>query len=211
MSSGSRRQPSRPGAPRTRRRDGPATREQILIAAEKLFARHGFDGVSTKQIAAQAGVAIGALYHHFPGKEDIYAAVTRRAFASRSALPHALLDSAASAEQKLVQMVTWFVRNVLMDKTFGLLLKREMLDPRPSTPHLLDEDVFHEQVCQFKALITELAPAADSDEALAAMLALVFGFANMKGIYTLFPGLSKTLETPEEIAEYATRLLLRGL
>jgi len=66
-------------------------------------------------------------------------------------------------------------------------------------------------VCQFKALISELAPNADSDEALAAMLALVFGFANMKGIYTLFPGLSKTLETPEEIAEYATRLLLQGL
>ena len=119
--------------------------------------------------------------------------------------------STAPAEQRLTQMVTWFVRNVLMDKSFGLLLKRELLDPRPSTPHLLDEDVFHQQVCLFKALIAELAPQADSDEALAAMLALVFGFANMKGIYTLFPGLGKTLETPEEIAEYAVRLLLRGL
>ena len=49
------------------------------------------------------------------------------------------------------------------------------------------------------------------DQAVATMLALIFGFANMRGIYALFPSVRKMLVTPEEIAEYATSLLLHGL
>lgn len=194
-----------------RRRDGPSTENAILETAENLFARYGFDGVSTKQLANEAGVAIGALYHHFPSKEAIYAAVTRRAFALRSAMPKKLVESKDPPERRLVAMVTWFVRHVLLDKTFGLLLKRELLDPRPSTPHLLDKDHFQQQLGMFKDLIRQVAPHADTDEAVATMLALIFGFANLKGIYALFPGVRKTLDTPEEMAEYATSVMLRGL
>ena len=195
----------------TRRRDGPVTANRIVATAEKLFARHGFDAVSTKQLAAEAGVAIGALYHHFPSKEAVYAAVTKRAFASRSALPKKLLESTEPPERRLVQLVSWFISNVIMDKSFGLLLQREMLDPRPSTPHMLDKDLFQEQLQLFKDLIRQIMPMANVDEAVASMLAIIFGFANLKGIYALFPNLSKSIETPEEIAEYATGLLLRGL
>ena len=194
-----------------RKRDGPQTENKILTTAEKLFARYGFDAVSTKQLATEAGVAIGALYHHFPSKEAVYAAVTKRAFATRSALPKKLLESNEPPERRLVQMVTWFIQSILLYKNFGLLLKREMLDPRPSTPHLLDKDLFQEQLQLFKDLIRQVAPKANLDEAVATMLALIFGFANMKGIYALFPSVRKTLLTPEEIAEYATNLLLRGL
>lgn len=197
--------------PTARRRDGPSTENAILDTAENLFARYGFDGVSTKRLATEAGVAIGALYHHFPSKEAIYAAVTRRAFTLRSTMPKKLVESTEPPERRLIAMVTWFVRHVLLDKTFGLLLKRELLDPRPSTPHLLDKDHFQQQLAMFKDLIREVAPQADADEAVATMLALIFGFANLKGIYALFPGVRKTLDTPEEMAEYATGVLLRGL
>jgi AcrR family transcriptional regulator len=194
-----------------RRRDGPSTEDRILTTAEKLFARYGFDAVSIKQLATEADVAIGALYHHFPSKEAVYAAATKRAFATKSSLPRKLLESNEPPERRLVQIVTWFIRFVIMDKDFGLLLKREMLDPRPSTPHLLDKDQFQQQLQLFKDLIHQVAPKANVDEAVATMLALIFGFANMKGIYALFPSVRKTLVSPEEIAEYATNLLLRGL
>lgn len=194
-----------------RKRDGPSTENAILAAAEKLFARHGFDAVSTKQLATEAGVAIGALYHHFPSKEAVYAAALKRAFATRAPLPKKLLDSKDPPEQRLLQMVTWFTRSIVMDKHFGLLLKREMLDPRSSTPHLLDKDQFQEHLALFKSLIGQLLPKANPDETVGAMMALIFSFANLKGIYTLFPGIRQTLMTPEEIAEYATGLVLRGL
>jgi TetR/AcrR family transcriptional regulator len=211
MATAGRKTPQSPGKRAVRKRDGPSTENRILTTAEKLFARYGFDAVSTKQLAAEAGIAIGALYHHFPSKEAVYAAATKRAFAARSALPKKLLESSEPPERKLVQIVTWFIRNVIMDKSFGLLLKREMLDPRPSTPHLLDKDLFQQQLELFKHLIRQVAPKTNVDEAVATMLALIFGFANMKGIYALFPSVRKTLVTPEEIAEYATGLLLHGL
>ncbi|UCV23645.1 TetR/AcrR family transcriptional regulator [Ferribacterium limneticum] len=194
-----------------RRRDAPSTENKILNAAEKLFAKHGFDSVSTKQLAAEAGVAIGALYHHFPSKEAVYAAATKRAFAAKSTLPNDVKESKEPPARRLAQIVAWFIRAIIMDKSFGLLIKREMLDPRPSTPHLLDKDMFQQPLNLFKELIHQIAPDANVDEATASMLALVFGFSSLKGIYALFPSVRETLVSPEEIAEHATNLLLRGL
>ena len=196
---------------RVRRRDAATTENAILKAAEKLFSRNGFEGVSTKQLAIEAGVAIGTLYHHYPSKEDIYSATTKRAFAKKANLPKKIINSQESPERHLVQLTAWFVRSVILDKKFGQLMKREMLDPRPSTPNLLDENLFQQPVRLFKELIIKIYPHADVDEATASMLALIFGFSSLKGIYSLFPSIRETLLTPEEIAEHATSLLLRGL
>ena len=43
----------------------------ILEAALKLFVERGIDGTSIKEIAAEAGVAEGALYRHFKSKEEL--------------------------------------------------------------------------------------------------------------------------------------------
>jgi AcrR family transcriptional regulator len=48
-------------------------REQILSEAAKLFARHGFHGVSIDGIGAAVGVSGPALYRHFPSKEGLLA------------------------------------------------------------------------------------------------------------------------------------------
>jgi len=47
------------------------TRDRILQAAEKLFARQGFDGTSTRDLAQAAGVAEGTLFRHFANKKAI--------------------------------------------------------------------------------------------------------------------------------------------
>lgn len=50
---------------------GQQTREQILATALELFAAHGFQAVTVEQIAADAGVTKGAVYHWFADKDDI--------------------------------------------------------------------------------------------------------------------------------------------
>ena len=60
-------------ATQAERRD--ATRKAILSAAKDLFGREGFAGTSVDDIAAAAGVAKGAVYHHFPTKEAVFEAV----------------------------------------------------------------------------------------------------------------------------------------
>jgi len=55
-----------------------ATRDRILDAAEHLFARRGYYGVSLRAIAEEAGVQLGLLPYHFGSKEGLYAAIFER-------------------------------------------------------------------------------------------------------------------------------------
>jgi AcrR family transcriptional regulator len=54
---------------------GERTRQQIIQAAHRLFVERGYHGTSMRQIAEQAGLALGGIYNHFAGKEDILAVV----------------------------------------------------------------------------------------------------------------------------------------
>lgn len=49
-----------------------ATRKRLLAAAERLFARDGFEAARLEDIAAQAGYSRGAFYANFEDKEDIF-------------------------------------------------------------------------------------------------------------------------------------------
>ncbi len=52
-----------------------STEERILTTAAALFARFGYNGVSTREIAASAEVNEVTIYRHHPRKRDLYAAV----------------------------------------------------------------------------------------------------------------------------------------
>ena len=60
-------------APDAARNDG--TREKLLLAALDLFGRYGFDGVSTRKLAEQAGVNLQAINYYFGNKRGLYNAV----------------------------------------------------------------------------------------------------------------------------------------
>ena len=55
------------------------TWERILDAAETLFARQGYSGTTTRQIAAEAGISIQTLQYHCGGKKNLYKTVLERA------------------------------------------------------------------------------------------------------------------------------------
>jgi AcrR family transcriptional regulator len=55
----------------TRAESHAQTRERLLLAARKVFARHGFGGASVDMIAAEAGYSKGAIYSNFETKEAI--------------------------------------------------------------------------------------------------------------------------------------------
>jgi len=61
--------------PRRAGSDGVVTRRHIMKAAVRLFAEHGYAGVSVRDIASATGVRPSSLYNHFSGKEQILAAV----------------------------------------------------------------------------------------------------------------------------------------
>ena len=70
--------------PTGRQRQAAARREQILKTALKLFAAQGFDATSTRQVAKEAGIAEGLIFHYFPTKASLLTALleNRRSFRS---------------------------------------------------------------------------------------------------------------------------------
>lgn len=53
------------------------TSGKILRAAQKLFARSGFDGVTMRAIASEAGVNLASIVYYFENKEGLYLSVFR--------------------------------------------------------------------------------------------------------------------------------------
>ena len=63
-----------PPAVRRGRRGGTnASRGHILEAARRLFAEHGFEGTSLRQVARSAGVDPAMIHHFFNGKDELFA------------------------------------------------------------------------------------------------------------------------------------------
>ena len=60
---------------RQSRSRGEDRRRQLLMSAIECFARKGFSGTKTKDIAAAAGVSEAILFRHFATKEDLYHAI----------------------------------------------------------------------------------------------------------------------------------------
>jgi len=55
-------------------------RSHILLGAAELFVKHGYSGTSIRDIARQAGLLPGSVYHYFPAKEDLFIAVHKEGF-----------------------------------------------------------------------------------------------------------------------------------
>lgn len=51
-------------------------REEILTRATELFATQGYHGVGMRAIADAVGIRTSSLYHHFPSKDDLLAAIS---------------------------------------------------------------------------------------------------------------------------------------
>jgi AcrR family transcriptional regulator len=50
-------------------------RAEILDAARRCFARHGFEGATVSRLEEEAGLSRGAIFHYYPSKEDLLIAV----------------------------------------------------------------------------------------------------------------------------------------
>ncbi|MBA2953749.1 TetR family transcriptional regulator [Nocardioides sp. MAH-18] len=69
--------------PRYNRLEAAERREQILDAANALFAERGYDAVRIEDIASSAGVTRGLVHHYFGGRKDVYIALLGRLGAVR--------------------------------------------------------------------------------------------------------------------------------
>lgn len=95
-------------------------REQILVAAERLFAERPYVDVSTTELAAAAGVARGLLNHYFGDKRALYLEVVRRA-ALLPTLEDVPLPTGSLAE-RVDAAVHWFLGSITPERATYLTI-----------------------------------------------------------------------------------------
>src|SRR5215217_8773785 len=71
------------GSPKYSRLDPRQRREQILEAANALFAERAYDEVSIEDVARAAGVTRGLVHHYFGGRKEVYIGLLERLGAVR--------------------------------------------------------------------------------------------------------------------------------
>jgi TetR/AcrR family transcriptional repressor of nem operon len=64
--------------------------DRILAAATRIAQAHGYSGLNVRTLADEVGIKAASLYHHFPSKADLAAAVARRYWEDSAATLEAL-------------------------------------------------------------------------------------------------------------------------
>jgi len=155
--------------PKPRPRTAPgASREKLLEAAIDLFGMRGFDGVSTREIAARAKVNISGIAYQFGGKMELYRACTEHiAAAVRARLVDGALADGIPPEsltreiavKRLHAIVSRMARFLLaapeLDR-FARIVVREQMDPTPAFETLFSNifEPMHRRICLLWAAAT---------------------------------------------------------
>lgn len=98
----------------------------ILEAAVRLFSKKGFNGVSMRSVAEEAGVSKSNIYHHFESKEALYLAIWQHSAESLAELVRNLADGAGEFEERLREFARAHLLQLFENATTMRLLLREI-------------------------------------------------------------------------------------
>lgn len=117
--------------------DPTATRERILEASAEVFARAGFEGASTRELATAAGVNISTLAWHFGDKQGLYEAVIDRTY-ERLLAVRLDLPTGTSGE-RVRTLVGRLYRAARGERVAVRMLLRHVLDTERLPAHVTDK------------------------------------------------------------------------
>ncbi|MGI9101920.1 MAG: TetR/AcrR family transcriptional regulator [Terriglobales bacterium] len=186
-------------------------RQQILELATDLFARQGFRGTTTRQIAQRARVNEAIIFRHFPTKEDLYWAVIEHQISMRGGRARLEAKLAAGGSHRET-LTAWAEEVITRDATLSRLLLFTALEN-----HELSERFFRTHVAQYFEVMAEFVRHGiseghfrDVDPMLAAR-----GFIGMLiyhfQIQELFGGKQVQQFDPRQVSETLVDVWLKGM
>ncbi len=109
--------------------DGDERRRLIIEAARRQFARTGYMGTTNREIAEQAGITTGAIYHYFRSKQDVYLAVfeeTDRTILAR--YEEVTADQSLAFDEKIARLLEVSTQLNAEDQTLAAFLASASVD-----------------------------------------------------------------------------------
>ncbi|WP_126975905.1 TetR/AcrR family transcriptional regulator [Frigidibacter oleivorans] len=182
---------------------GEATRDKVLDAAERCFGRDGFDAVSIRQVAAEAGVTLGVVGFHGGSKADLFRTVLARRVNALNLLRRARLTELRSARGRLTLrgIVAAYLAPYIdyassgdpQWQAYAALIARTTADDR-NYCHV--RDLYDPVAQEFIAAMAEVHPEAERETlaalltfSVASLLAVVASRARIAGLADCAPRL----------------------
>ena len=202
----------------------PVTTERILDAAERLFADHGFEGTSIRDIVDAAKVNLAAVHYHFRSKEALLEAVlTRRISIVNDARLQRLEEAEAAAAPRspsvqevlraFIVPVIEFAQRDESGATFVQLMSRMFTEPGFSLTNFLGRK-FGETIGRFSNALVRSLPDIPRDivcwRAFFAIGAMHHLLCSSNKIDLLDKGLRKDT-TDAELTEYLVQFSVAGM
>ena len=97
-----------------------SAKEAILEAARRAAQAHGYGGLNFRDIGAEVGIKAASIYHHFPSKADLGAAVAKRYWQDAAARLEALEAAAGDPTKALQAYPALFRRSLEEDNRMCL-------------------------------------------------------------------------------------------
>lgn len=187
------RQPSA----RVRQRNG-ARRLDILRAAARVFRRRGIAAAGMREIAEEAGLSPGNLYHYFSGKDEILLFCQERTLERLQAA----VDAARGTPAERLRAVLRAHVHCMLDELEGATahLDVEALPKKLRAPMIEKRDAYERAV---RALVAQTLPRGDAALVTRAML----GAVNWTARWYRPDG----AQGPDEIADTLADYLVKGL
>jgi AcrR family transcriptional regulator len=190
-------------------------RERVLEAAEALFAEHGFDAVSFRDLTGRAGVSLSAVHYHFGSKEALLGEVFARSARPITERRLHLLDQVglgADGRPSLERVLEAFLRPAFevtgndRANRFNRLRARVAFETTATARRILGA-AFDECDNRFIAMLSAAVPGLSRREVL-----WRFHFLVGAMIYTMadpgqLEGLSDGLCSPADVEEVSRRMV----
>jgi TetR/AcrR family transcriptional regulator, cholesterol catabolism regulator len=185
------------GPARMRQRNE-ARRAEILRAAARVFRRRGIAAAGMREIAEQAGLSPGNLYHYFSGKDEILLFCQERTLERM----HAAVQSARGSAAERLRAVLRAHVHCMLDELEGATahLDVEALPAKLRAKMIEKRDAYERAV---RALVAKLMPRGDTALVTRAML----GAVNWTARWYRPDG----EQGPDEIADTLADYLVKGL
>jgi TetR/AcrR family transcriptional regulator, regulator of cefoperazone and chloramphenicol sensitivity len=196
------------------------TRTRLIEAAGEVFAEHGYQAATVREICTRAGANVAAVNYHFRDKMGLYVAVLENSLcASPPADVRALLERSATPEDALRQMIYRMLQRMYGKRERGAwhvrIMAHELARPTAALDRVVAE-VIQPSYTAMREIIGRILglPPDDETTRLSALsvISQVVHYAHAQPVIVrVWPQFELTQERLDQIAAHITNFSLCSL